>query len=61
MVNGLIRCSENCKYQENGECALDNVPKYCLQLNSKKACIYYKKRDEAKAEKNEKSNFEVFY
>lgn len=60
-MNGLITCNENCKYQCNGECELENVPKYCLQLNSKKACIYYKPKENKEQGKRPKQTFEVYY
>ena len=40
-MNGLIHCQEDCMYQKEGECSLDHVPKFCLELNARKACIYY--------------------
>ncbi len=49
-VSELIGCKENCLYQREGQCTLDNVPEFCLRLNSKKACIYYVRRDENGAE-----------
>lgn len=64
-MNGLINCSENCLYQKCGECTLENVPRFCLELNSKKACIYYVKNDRDKetptASKKPASGFESYY
>lgn len=60
MNSGLIPCKENCKYQENGECSLENVPKFCLELNSKKACIYYAERKDC-AKGREKPDFEAYF
>ena len=39
-MSELIGCAENCVYQNEGQCTLENVPEFCLRLNSKKACIY---------------------
>lgn len=60
MNSGLIPCKEACQYQINGECILENVPKFCLELNSKKACIYYKKR-RVDNERKEKPPFEAYF
>lgn len=60
MKNGLIPCGEDCVYQENGECSLEKAPRYCLELNAKKACIYYVQKEKKKTEQT-KAPFEAFY
>ena len=54
-MSELIGCAENCVYQHDGQCTLENVPQFCLRLNSKKACIYYVRRGEKTADENKTS------
>lgn len=68
-MSELIGCAENCVYQNGGQCTLENVPEFCLRLNSKKACIYYVQRGEKtkegktgkKADKTGQKGFESFF
>lgn len=39
----MIACTENCKYQENGEC-LYQIAKSELFANSNSKCIYFKEQ-----------------
>ncbi|HYE10085.1 MAG TPA: hypothetical protein VEF53_07895 [Patescibacteria group bacterium] len=38
----LINCTDNCLYQENGMCTLDNVSS--LSNTTNKGCEFYKER-----------------
>ncbi|MBQ9543670.1 MAG: hypothetical protein IJV00_00930 [Clostridia bacterium] len=68
-MSELIGCAENCVYQNEGQCTLENVPEFCLRLNSKKACIYYVRRDKKmdeqtdppKTKKTKTSGFESYF
>jgi len=48
----LIRCSDNCKYQEDGLCGLKNVNSATVTSSineiNESGCIYYKPKNQRK-------------
>jgi hypothetical protein len=47
----LINCTDNCLYQENGMCTLDNVSS--LSNTTSKGCEFYKERVSKTKEDND--------
>ena len=37
----MIACTENCKYQKNGECTYEEITSSTLSVNSKSNCMYF--------------------
>ena len=37
----MITCTENCKYQKNGECTYEEVILSALPINSNSNCMYF--------------------
>ena len=48
----LIRCSDNCKFQEDGFCGLKNIYSTTVTSNvneiNESGCIYYKPKNQRK-------------